>query len=189
MKYIGIAILLLAFFACKKTEEEPGKGPHCSPAPTRYISPEISKFKFKKGSYWVFVDPVNPIIDTVKLDSITYDGLAAYQYCPDNKYEAYGFLIYSSYFTPSGMQRYTLSDDRLILNQASENDNGIYTTSSPIIDSLFIYDRYYKSVVIFYLSGYKYYINSDFGFLKLEVYDVNGNLLSQKLLKDKIIIR
>jgi hypothetical protein len=190
--FIYITFLVsICLYSCRKHEDNDTKGPHCSSQPIRYIDPEIKKFKFKMGSYWVFVDPNYPIIDTMRISSIIVDDITDDQYCPDNKYERYAFSVFSSYYTLSNTQYYYLSDSRLILNPNSSyrTQSGIYTTSSPKIDSVFIYDRYYKSVVTYKINNNKYYINADFGFLKLEVLDNVGNVISQKLLKDKFIVR
>ncbi len=186
-----VAVLLGSFFSCQKPTEPGSKGPNCSYQPVRYIDQEIKKFKFKMGSYWVFVDPIYPIIDTMRIYSVGVDDITNDQYCPDNKYERYSFSVYSSYYTFNNTQHYYLSDSRLIVNPNSSyrTQNGIYTTSSAKIDSVYIYDRYYKSVVTYKINNNKYYINSDFGFLKLEVLDNAGNVTSQKLLKDKFIVR
>jgi hypothetical protein len=192
MKFIAILFLvILIAVSCKKHQDTYDRGPTCANQPIRYIDQEIKKFKFKMGSYWVFVDPIYPIIDTMRIYSIIVDDITDDQYCPDNKYERYAFSVFSSYYTLSNTQYFYLLDSRLILNPNSsyQTQSGIYTTSSAKIDSIYIYDRYYKSVVTYKINNNKYYINSEFGFLKLEVLDNAGNVTSQKLLKDKFIVR
>lgn len=141
------------------------------------------------GSYWIFIDPVYPIVDTMRLASVSFDELATIEYCPNNYYEKYKFSIYSSYFTNSNTHTFTISDTRVLLSELNADINGIFTTKSSKIDSIYIYDRYYKSVGTYRIHNNKYYINADYGFLKLEVLDNSGNVISQKLLKDKFIVR
>lgn len=188
-KLLSLIILSFFFFSCKKKENHDDKGPDCSSTPIKYITPEIANFKFKLGTYWVYTDPVNPIIDTMRVYSVGFDGLTNNQYCPDNKYEYYSFTVDKMYFGSNGYDVYSLLDDRLIINIASESQPGMYSSSSPKIDSVFIYDRYYKSVVVYNKGNYKYYFNSEYGLLKTEGYDNSGVLVTQKVLKDKFIVR
>lgn len=190
MRIFILLLISVSLISCKSKSASPGaSGPDCTSQSVRYMDSEIQKFKFKMGSYWVFMDPIYPIIDTMRLTSVSFDGLTNYEYCPNNKYEYYEFSLYSSYFTNSNTYTYYLSDSRVRLSQLNADYNGIFTTTSIKIDSVFIYDRYYKSVGTYKVGSNKYYINADFGFLKLEVLDNAGNVISQKLLKDKLILR
>lgn len=183
--------------ACKKDDSHPNKGPDCSQKATEYISSEISNFKFKKGSYWIFVDSVSLAIDTMRIDTASGSNMP-YQYCPNNYYEFYSIKMHpKNMFTTSDY--YSLLDNRFMLNQTNESGDGsyIYVNNYPETDSVFIYDRYYKSVVVtthlndVNENGNKCirYMNTTFGFLKKEVYNSSNQLISKKLLKDKLIIR
>ncbi len=182
--------------ACKKDDSHPNKGPDCSQRATEYISTEISNFKFKKGSYWIFVDSVSLAVDTMRVDS-TFGGIYNDYYCPNNQREAYYFI--TSHKSNSSNDYYALSSSVITLNQHDYSTNGseIYLNYSPKIDSIFIYDRYYKSVVVntrlndVNENGNKCvrYMNTTFGFLKKEVYNSANQLVSKKVLKDKLIIR
>lgn len=65
------------------------------------------------------------------------------------------------------------------------------------MDSVFIYDRYYKKVEIYTVMQDKnennlrtsYYINSDFGFLKKEVFNPNNTSAIRQLLVRKNAIK
>lgn len=192
-----IVFVILVVQACKKDSSIHDKGPDCSQKATLYISSEISNFKFKKGSYWIFIDSVSLAIDTMRVDTAS-GHIVAYQYCPNNYHEFYSIKMHpKNIFTAS--DSYSLDDNRFMLNQTNESGDGstIYADNYSKTDSLFIYDRYYKSVVVntrlndVSENGDKCirYMNATFGFLKKEVYNSSNQLVSKKLLKDKLIIR
>lgn len=199
MKILSIVIVLyVAFlFSCKKTPEHT-VGPDCTGRAIQYLSPEISNFKFKKGTYWIFVDSVSLVIDTMRVDSVIINGVIPFQYCPNNFHEYYSFRVNRKniFTTPDN---YSMDLNRLMRNQRSESGDGtiIYEDNFTKTDSLFIYDRYYKGVSVFTKlidmsennDKTVYYINNAFGFLKKEVYNSANQLLSKKILKDKLIIR
>jgi hypothetical protein len=193
MRYtILLCSLAVCLASCKK-EEYIHKGPDCSNTDTKYLSQEISSFKFKKGSYWVFVDSVSLSIDTMRVDTVLTDGLYAYQYCPNNYHAYYSFRVNQpNTQANSGFDVYLLDEVGMKLNATSENYPTIYDSNSPKIDSLFVFDRYYKQVVKISAgpagSNTVSYINKTDGFLKKEVY-LNNQLVSKKLLKDKYILR
>ncbi len=192
MRYLLFILLALGLSSCTKEEYVP-KGPSCNDPGTRYISGEISNFKYKKGSYWVFVDSVSMVTDTMRIDT-TYSMISAYQYCPDSYYEYYGLQTNQKTDNSSQFDIYSLTTSLMTLNQRSENGYGyaIYTDATPEVDSLFIYDRYYKKVVKTSLGpageNTVFYINTTEGFLKKEVYR-NNQLISKKCLKNKYILR
>ena len=184
--------------ACKKDDSHPNKGPDCSQRATEYISSEISNFKFKKGSYWIFIDSVSLAIDTMRVDTSS-GGIYNDYYCPNNQREDYQFITSHKPSLNLPNEFYLLSSNVVTLNQHDYSPNGseIYLNYSPKTDSLFIYDRYYKSVVAYTRlidgneNGNKSirYMNTTFGFLKKEVYNSSNQLVSKKVLKDKLIIR
>ena len=197
MKQSIIAFISLLLTSSCKKDETPAKGPDCSNKATVYITPEISNFKFQTGTYWVFMDSVSMIMDTIKVIS-SGGAVHPFQYCPNNYYEFYSFKVNPNDIN-SVSDQYSLSGNALMRNQRSEHgfDEMIYQDFYPEIDSLFIYDRYYKNVVVHTKTsdlsenGNKtvYYINTTFGFLKKEIFNTNNLLISKKVLKDKLIIR
>lgn len=188
-------LLFLLIVSCKKDNQR--KDSHCSQKRATYISAEISNFKFKQGTYWVFIDSISLTIDTMRIVSAS-GNIIPYQYCKDNYHEFYCFTVNPKDIFSTGDQ-YSLEGNRLMLNQRNEEGSSeeIYLGGQPKIDSLFIYDRYYKSVEGYFKNsnlsenGNKtaYFINTDFGFLKKEVYNSYNQLVSKKLLKDKFIVR
>ena len=185
------AVPVFVFLSCRKPEDLPAKGPNCSPQPTKYISTEISKFKFKPGTYWVYLDSLYSAVDTMRLYEVICNGLYGHQYCPDNKHEVYSFSVNKEYYDRNRYDEYSMSEDRFMVNQLTEDGLGsiVYTSTSSKIDSMFIYDRYYKSVQVYKKGNIKYYFNSDFCLLKRETYSATGTLLNSYSLMDKVIVR
>ena len=194
MKYLFL-LMFIGIISCKKPPESETKGPNCIAQPIKYISAEISNFKFKKGTYWVYVDSISLAIDTLKVDTVLFSGLSAFQYCPNNFHEIYCFQVNLQYDISGGSpDEYVLHQHTLKLNPRTEDAAGFYYDNSVKIDSLFIYDRYFKSVVA---SNHNFdgdktvlYTNSTFGFLRKDVFFGSSNQIkSKKLLIDKFIFR
>lgn len=188
-------IILVGFSSCKK-EEPRALGDHCSNDPTLYLSPGVQDLKFKPGTYWVFVDSATMVVDTMRV--LTAGGsISAYEYCKNNYHEWYYFKVNPINGSSAGDQ-YSLEGDRMMKNQRSESGDGdnIFVGSAHKLDSMFIYDRYYKNVEGYMKTSSSggdnvlYYINTEFGFLRKDVFWGTSNFLkSQKLLKDKYIMR
>ena len=183
MRILVSIIVLLSFFACKK--EECMTCDVCSEIrPIEYINSELSGSKFKMGTYWVYIDSATSQIDTMKIVSIMNDGLLGNSRCDNWKHEYYAFKVDKSYNTSGGGDIYSYRGDGIMMNQTEELGNRyIYKVTSNKIDSLFIYDRYYKSVVKTTINGVTSYFNLSYGLLRID------NYYSKKLLKDKFIIR
>jgi hypothetical protein len=194
MRVLMIIIFFLVLFSCKQKNGE-AKGPDCSPAPTKYITPEISNFKFKAGTYWIFIDSISMQIDTMTVISSS-GGVYPYEYCKNNYHEFYSFKMRPIGNNTIGDQ-YSLEGNRLMRNQRNEDGTSdqIYLGSAAKIDSIFIYDRYYRAVEGYLNSDLQYgdktayFMNIDFGFIKIEHYNNSNQLISKKLLKDKFIVR
>ena len=191
---IGV-VLLGSFFSCQKPPQPEMKGPNCNDTQTKYISSEISNFKFKKGTYWVYIDSISLLIDTMKVDSVFGYGLRFYQYCPNNFHEIYVFQVNVQYDISAGSRdQYLLDENTIKLNPRTEDAHGFYYDNSSKIDSMFVYDRYYKSIVT---STHEFdgdkailYTNSSYGFLRKDVFFGTSNQIkSKKLLIDKFIVR
>jgi hypothetical protein len=187
----GLSILLALTVSCKKGSQDNGHGSDCHNA---YMSAETANFKFKKGTYWVYMDSVSLITDTVRVDTVLFNGMIDIPQCSGlATMEYYRFRIN----TGSPKNEYAVNLNELILNQTNGSGTTIYTANMPRIDSVFIYDRYYRSVQSYTKANEPsennhktvFYTNSTFGFLKKEVYNSSNQLISQKLLKDKYIVR
>lgn len=138
------------------------------------------------------------VVDTMKV--LTASGnIISYEYCENNYHEVYTFQVNAKDVFSTG-DRYILEGDNMTRNQKYEDGSGysIFIGNALKLDSMFIYDRYYKNVEGFLKNsdpaenGEKviYYINTEFGFLRKDVFIGTGNFLkSQKLLKNKFIVR
>lgn len=198
MRFLIIILsVFIGFISCRKNQNSHERGPDCSPAPTKYITPEISNFKFKAGTYWIFIDSISMQIDTMLVISAS-GSISPYEYCKNNYHEFYAFKMRPIGNNTIGDQ-YSLEGNRMMRNQTNEEgtNDQIYIGGVAKTDSIFVFDRYYKSVgqsILHYdqnINGNRivYFINSDFCFLKTEVYNSSNQLISKRLLKDKFIVR
>lgn len=184
--------LVGCLMSCSKDESN-DLDPNCSADATLFIPTELANFKFKVGTYWVFKDTVSNKIDTLRVDSITANGLYQRASCKNVYNEYYAFMVNEKIDTTKPARDFYLIDNNALkINPTAYNSFGIYYTNYPKKDSMFIYDRYYKGVVE--SSNQKtgnnviFYINTTYGFLKRETYK-NGLLISNKVLIDKQIIK
>lgn len=67
-KIFSLSILLLFFFSCSKDQPEPEKNPTTNYV---YLDPSVKPYKFKTGSYWVYINDSTSITDSIRLDSIS----------------------------------------------------------------------------------------------------------------------
>lgn len=182
MRIFIIIFLLITLFSCKKQETE--NPDMCGDNTMEYMSPSIYDAKFKIGTYWVYIDSLTSQIDTMKITNILADGVYGSTRCENQKHEYYAFQVDKSFASFGSGDIYSLRRDGVMLNQTEElGNNYIYTSTSVKIDSVFIYDRYYKSVVKNTGFGITMYFNLSYGLLRI---DSNGR---KRLLKDKFIVR
>jgi len=209
---------IVVFLSCKKKHTDPP--PNSQPSPCPYpafvyipFDSNLTQLEFKKNSFWVYVDSVLLAVDSSYVDSVLYDDEVKIQSCADVKIKRYSFRV-KNLLPP-------LQESFLLYNRTGESRNGsapnnvnnaIYVSFSSLAsytnsfsagdtiskkDSMFIYDRYYKQVVICnWHSDVNegnlktiYYSNSDYGLLRKDVFDSNGTLKSRRLLKNKNVIR
>lgn len=192
------ATLLLA--SCNKKNETPDSvGETYCPVTNQYYAIEsatLQNMNYKTGTYWNYIDSVNINTDSVYLSDYS-DG--SFQTSCSNSVQKYDITTTSSntgevnffYIVPAGLSR----DVSLEYNEAEvlffEFDSG----STNAYDSLYVYDQYYYEVMKSeYIDpstdhSFMYYINAEFGFLRIEEYDENNVLLSEKILTGKNIIR
>ncbi|MES2764010.1 MAG: hypothetical protein V4677_17470 [Bacteroidota bacterium] len=186
MRFLISIIVLTALFACKKKQNTDSHAGMCADQPPVYLNSEITDSKFKMGTYWVYIDSVTSQIDTMKITSIISEGLQGNSKCSNQKHEYYAFEVNKKYSgtTTALYDIFSLQYSDIMLNQTQElGNNFIYRSNSTKIDSLFIYDRYYRSVVKSVLGNVTLYYNTGYGLLKIE------NPAGKKLLKDKFIVR
>ncbi|MCJ8288419.1 MAG: hypothetical protein HRT58_00190 [Crocinitomicaceae bacterium] len=199
-----ILIILLVTASCKKDKyDSNGNGNIPPETPITYTisKPDLVDFKFKAGTYWVYIDSVNNTIDSVSVEGFGFDSLLD----EGNYYEYHLFntISYPSMETtqyavnPFGVYKggngTSNSGQRIYLG----NELNYFTNclSNPV-DSMYIYNQYYYDVVRIEVgndqteNNYKsfYYINSEFGFLRHDMYS-GGSLISKRILVDKNIVR
>jgi len=159
-------------------------------------STTLQNMFYQTGTYWNYIDSVNLTTDSVYISDFVDGGFLTG--C-SNSVQKYDFTTVSSssgeenyfYMVPAGLAR----DTSLEYAQANilfyEYDAG----SSNGYDSLYVYDQYYyevmKSQYVDPLTGHSfiYYINAEFGFLRIEEYDTGNALIAEKILTSKEIVR
>ncbi len=202
LKYIEL-ILLIALVSCNKDNNQ-GHNTCGNNKTTSYItSADLQNCQYKTGSYWVFIDSVDNTIDSISIESY-YHGFIE-DIC-ENSYEIHSFKIISSNL--SKKIDYVVVAGGLFKgfdgtpNSGTQIYDDFNTTSSMTnyiierFDSLFIYDQYYEKVLRVEIEKDKtednnksvYFINSEFGFLRHDIYS-NNILTSKKVLMRKNIIR
>ena len=201
--YIGL-IFSTALFSCNKDDDNLGHNPCAGDKTTSYItSTDLQSCKYKTNSYWVYIDSVNNSFDSISIISFNQDFIE--DIC-GNSYEIHYFKTISSYSSES--TDYVVVSGGLFKDFDGTPNSGtqIYddfnTTSSMTnyvierFDSLFIYDQYYEKVLRVEIENDPtenhnksiYFINSEFGFLRHEIY-ADNILTSKKILIRKNIIR
>jgi hypothetical protein len=201
--YIGL-ILLLTLFSCNKNDDNSGRNPCAGDKTTSYISStDLQNCKYKTNSYWVCVDSVNNSFDSVSIESFEQGFIE--DIC-GNSYEFHSFKTISSISSES--TEYVVVAGGLFkdfdgtANSGTKIYNDFSTTSSMTnyqiekFDSLFVFDMYYKKVLRVEIENDHtenndksiYFINSEFGFLRHDIYSDNI-LISKKILMRKNIER
>lgn len=196
------AVIALAFYSCKK--EEYRKKDLCGTTnTTSYIkSQDLTNCKYKTSSYWVFIDSVNLSYDSVYISN-HIEGFKEITHC-NSKIEHHSFNTVS--YPSNRKLNYAVFPGGLFKNVQGLNGTQIYNQCSSnsshsnyianCLDSVFIYNQYYYNVMKVTIDQdgserFKksiYYINSDFGFLKHQMYE-HSRLIANKILIRKNIIR
>lgn len=202
-KVIGAGLLVVLSSSCNK-EISPGHNLCAGDVRTIYItSIDLQSCKYKPNSYWVYIDSISNIIDSVSIESFNQDFVV--DVC-GNSYQSHSFRKISSYSS-------FVSDYIIVAGGLFEGYDGTTGSGTNIYDdfhtatswsnhqiekydSLFIYDRYYHKVLRVQVENdytesnntSVYFNNSEFGFLKHEIYS-DTILISQKVLMRKNIVR
>lgn len=203
LRYIGL-IFLTVLFSCNKIDDNSGHNSCVGDETTFYItSNDLQNCKYKTNSYWVYIDSVNNSFDSISINSFKQDFIE--DVC-GNSYEIHSFKTVSS--NSSKLTDYVVVAGGLFKDFDGTPNSGtqIYddfdlTTSMTNyqiekFDSLFIYDQYYKRVLRVEIENDHtennnksiYFINSEFGFLRHDIYSDNI-LTSKKILMRKNIER
>ena len=206
MKKLAIysALSFFAFTSCQKDPNPNTSQNGCvnNNTTSSIDSQDLLNCKYIQGTYWVYIDSVNLQSDSTYIDVVN-SGYTS-DMC-NNSYEVHSFGTVS--LPSQSTETYSVTPGGLYKNTSGINSgtlvyNGYSTANSsnnPVatyLDSFFVFDQYYYNVVQFtvdndYSEGNKqsvYYINSDYGFLRHEIYD-NSVLISNRILKNKQIVR
>ncbi len=195
--------LVVFFFAsCKKDDESSGHNP-CSGSPTTsYITAsDLLNCRYKTGTYWVYIDSITSSNDSVVINSYNQDYIA--DMC-NNSFQAHSYTIVS--YPSMTTHSYVVVGGGLFKDPSGVNtgtqiyddyNSPTYYHLSTHFDSMFVFNQYYQNVAQTIIAhdptenNYKtvYYINSDFGFLRMDIIDTSGTTVSKKLLMQKNILR
>ena len=200
MKKLFLLLLVVAFVSCKKDEDVTVK---CSDTYYDITSPDLLNAKFKTGTYWVYLDSVSLTTDSTIINSYS-EGDAG----KCSEFHAFGFNMVS-------YPALKASNMAIYFNGILKNSGGLPSSGIPIytdfnfpdstanyncsrLDSVFIYDRYYKRVErvivakdISNAGSTKsiYYFNSTYGLLRQDIFNASSALTAKKLLMRKNIVR
>lgn len=192
-----IGILSFALVSCKK-ENAPSS--NCSPDTYYITSSDLMNCEYKIGSYWIIIDSSTMFIDSVRISKVNH-GFSNI-YC--DKFETHSYMLTSNL---PGFDQYAVYAGGLYKRSNAGAYSGIkiyddYDSPSTItpnetrFDSLFIYDQYYYRVIRTEIENdwtewhnrSVYYINSEYGLLKHEIYDDNNYRISNKIVMRKNIV-
>lgn len=195
-KLTCLLTIILLIVSCKK-EKDTTKS-NC-PGNVYITSADLLNCQYRTGSYWVTIDSVNLQIDSAYIHSFAFgfmgDMCTTYQY--------HEFLVLSS--SPLVPTNYIVLPDGFFKGfqgtvgtglNIYEGYNSSLESNETRYDSLFVYDQFYYNVLRTEVANDQteggklslYYVNSDDGFLKHEIYD-GSTLISKKILKNKQIVR
>lgn len=200
MKKAFLLVFAALFFGCGKEEDVTVK---CGDEFYDITSPDILNAQYKPGTYWIYLDSITMISDSTVIKTIS-DGKTG----KCEEYRAYGMnLVSYPNLLGSNMAMYITGIEK---NTGGSPETGIkiYTdfnfpdSSSTFncsrLDSVFIYDRYYKRVEKVTVAKDPsnpgktksvYYFNSAYGLLRQDIYNSSNVLSNKKLLVRKNIIR
>lgn len=200
--YVGL-VFLTGLSSCKKDNDNSGHN-QCGDKFTSYItSTDLQNFRYKTGSYWIFIDSVDNAFDSISVNHFNQNFIN--DIC-GNSYEIHSFQTFSSY--NSDLIAYVVVAGGLFKGFDGTPNSGTqiyddYNTTTSItnyqvekLDSVFIFNMLYHKVLRVNVENdptenHKrsiYYINSEFGFLRHDIY-LGNILISKKILMRRNIIR
>jgi hypothetical protein len=200
MKRFFLFGLVLGAVSCNKQEDVT---PKCSNEYYDITSLDVAYAKFKQGTYWVYLDSVPMTSDSTVINSIS-EGNAG----KCSEYHAYGINLVSY----PNFQQFNLA---IYYTGIEKNTGGLPNTGIKLytdfnvpdssssfncsrLDSVFIYDRYYKRVEKVTINNDPsipsktksvYYFNNAYGILRHDIYNASNVLTNKKLLVRKNIVR
>jgi hypothetical protein len=200
MKRAFLLLITLGFFACQKEQDVTVQ---CGDEFNDITSADLLNAHYKPGTYWIYLDSITMTTDSTVIKTIS-EGKAG----KCEEFKAYGMNMVSyPNFLNSNIAIYYTGIEK---NTGGLPNTGIkiytdfnYPDSSASfncsrLDSVFIYDRYYKRVekVTVASDAFNpgktksiYYFNSSFGLLRHDIFNSSNVLTNKKLLIRKNIIR
>jgi hypothetical protein len=195
-------LISIILFSCNK-EKHTEQGPCHDAGQSILISDAgLQQAKYKTGTYWVFYDSLSLSIDSNIITSQSSGTITAY--C--GVAEVHTFSLTKFGTSVGNLENYRV-DQFGITQNPTENliipkiyfpsysaDNSAAAHTS--MDSIFIYNQYYKNVMTTSFTndpiepGYKaiYYFNTDFGFLRKDLFNSANQLIKKRqLIRVKII--
>lgn len=200
MKKIILLLSVIAMVSCDKDKETTNE---CDGTYYQISSPDLLNGMLKTGTYWVYMDSVALATDSTVISSFSEGKAGACE-----EFHAYGYnLVSYPNLLGSNMAIYQGGIEK---NTGGLPNSGIkiYTdfnfpdSSSAFncsrLDSVFIYDRYYKRVEKVIVANDPsnvgktksiYYFNSAYGLLRHDKFNSSNALVWKKLLMRKNIVR
>ena len=200
MKKLFLLAAVITMVSCNKDQETTTK---CSGPFYDITSPDLLNGKLKTGTYWIYIDSIGLTTDSTVISSFSEGKVGVCE-----EFNAYGYNLVS-------YPNFLGSNIAIYQNGIEKNTGGLPNTGIKIytdfnfpdsssafncrrLDSVFIYDRYYKRVEKVTVSADPsnvgktksiYYFNSDFGLLRQDKFNASSVLTSKRLLKRKNIVR
>jgi hypothetical protein len=200
MKKLFLLVSIFAAVGCNKEQDVSVK---CGNDYYPISSLDVAYAKFKQGTYWVYLDSITMNSDSTVINSVSEGNAGKCE-----EFQAYGInLVSYPTFIQSNLAIYFTGIEK---NTGGLPNSGIkiYTdfnvpdSSSGFkcsrLDSVFIYDRYYKRVEKVIVdqdpsntgkTKSVYYFNNAYGLLRHDIYNASSALTNKKLLIRKNIVR
>lgn len=197
--------IFAALISCKK-EEQPYINTYSDYNHILIASDDLLNCCYKTNTYWIYIDSMSNIIDSIYISSHKKDSSMAHEI--QSKYELHRYTTKSSQTLET--KDYVVVYTGLFIGYTGEiwNDTvtSIYGDYDNVdtwanlemerLDSTYIFNQYYNRVLRVIVENDNtenynksiYYVNSDYGILKHEIFD-DTVLISQKVLMRKNIIR
>lgn len=200
MKKLILLVVAIAIVSCGKEQDVTEK---CDDTFFDISSPDLLNNKLKPGTYWIYHDSVSMTTDSAVISSVSEGNTGKCE-----EYHAYGYnmvtypaLLASNmaiYYT--GIEKNTggLPNSGIKIYTDFNFPDSSSTFNCSRLDSVFIYDRYYKRVEKVTVAADPsnpgktksiYYFNSDYGLLRHDKFNSSNTLTAKKLLKRKNIVR
>jgi len=199
----SVTILVLLIVSCKKQESQP-HGLHCDDwTKTLITNPALLKCKFQKGTYWVFNDSLSGKNDTRWVTGTTsrfrFEPLVS-EGCDSLEW----FIMSLENTDKTSLEFYSSHNLYVMTHTCFHQDyvKGLFVSlgaDNPQVsrryDSLHINGISYKSVsqtdtiAIENKRTVVSFFNADVGFLRNDIFDPKGGLITKKVLIDHKIIR